>query len=661
MLGAQTLYVSTQGRDGWSGRLPAPNAQGSDGPLRSLEAARDAVRTLKKNASGGPITVLLRKGEYHLTQPFVLTPEDSGAPARPIVYAAYPGEHPVLCGGRVIEGWKKGAKNIWTAEIADVKEGRWYFRQLFANGARATRARTPNYGFYRTDGAPAGRGGLPGVKFRGSDIREEWAGLGDVELVGLSQWQQIRVPIGGVDEQTHMVTFGAGRSPLVERDSRYFIENALDLLDEGNEWYLDRKTGILSYFPVTGENPSQEEIVAPVLYQLVRLEGQPEQGKFIRNVTFRGLRFCHTDWNLGPNGYRDSQNAVGIGAVFEGVGAEDCSIEDCVFTHHGDFAIWFGRGSQRDRVVGNEIFDMGGGGVKIGDTVQRQNEAEQSMGNVVTDNHIHDLGAVYTTAPGVWVGQSGNNTISHNHIHDLYQNAIAVGWTWGYGANQSKGNHIDYNDLHDLGKEMTSDLGAIYTLGMQPGTTIRNNLIHDVSGFTYGGWGIYPDEGSSEMLIENNIVYRCSDSNFHQHYGRDNIVRNNIFAFGGKYELMRTRIEQTMAFTFENNIVYFDHGRLLGDNWADGRFRMSRNLYWDSRGGEILFGDRTFDEWKAAGQDAGSIVADPLFVDPANFNFNLRPGSPALKLGFKQIDMSTVGPRRRASASPGPRTVSAKK
>jgi parallel beta-helix repeat protein len=150
---------------------------------------------------------------------------------------------------------------------------------------------------------------------------------------------------------------------------------------------------------------------------------------------------------------------------------------------------------------------------------------------------------------------------------------------------------------------MMSDMGAIYTLGMQLGTTIRNNVIHDVWSFTYGGWGIYPDEGSTGEVIENNIVYRTKSAGFHQHYGRENVVRNNIFAFGSEYQVMRTRAEPHLSFTFEGNIVYFDSGGLLGSNWSGDGVRMEKNLYWDARGGPASFGGKTLAEWRAQGRD----------------------------------------------------------
>jgi parallel beta-helix repeat protein len=633
-----TLYVSTEGRADWSGRIAAPNAQCTDGPLPTLAAARDTIRSLRSMGVREAVTVLVRGGTYYLAEPFVLAPEDSGTPKEPIVYAAYPGERPIISGGRKIAGWRKGQGPLWVADTP------WHFRQLFISGRRAQRARTPNFGFFRIDG-PSSQDKPFKLTFRGNDVRKSWEG-GEVEVIALLAWAEIRMPIVSVDEAAHIaVLTGDPRPSNKEIDARYFIENAADALDAAGEWYLDRNAGMLSYRPLAGEDMSKEEAIAPALTQLVRLEGNPAQGQFVRHVSFRELGFRHSDWTMVPQGYADTQAAIRAATAFEAIGAEDCAVERCVFTQHGGYAVWFGRAAKRNRIVGNEIFDMGAGGIKVGEETQRQNEAEQSFDNVVTDNHIHDLGLVYPAAVGIWVGQSSRNTISHNHIHDLYYTAISVGWTWGYGPNQSKGNAIEYNRLHRVGKDMMSDMGGIYTLGVQPGTVIRNNLIHDISSFTYGGWGIYPDEGSSEMLVENNVVYGCKSAGFHQHYGRENVVRNNIFALNKEYQMMRTRAEPHRSFTFERNVVYFDSGRLLGSNWTGDQFLLDRNLYFDARGGPILFSGRTFAEWQQLGQDKESVIADPLFVNPGSYDFTLRPESPALKLGFQPIDLRNVGPR----------------
>ena len=611
-----------------------------DGPIKTLAEARDAARAQRRSGATGVVTIQVRDGTYFLPETLVLTPEDSNT-----VWEAAPGEHPMISGGRVISGWKKGAGAVWTADATGP-----YFRQLFISGRRAQRARTPNFGFYRMDGVSPQDKPIK-LHYRGRDIKPEWTARGDVEVIALFAWADIRMPIVSVDEAAHVATLASDPRPSNrEADARYYIENAPDALDSPGEWYLDKTTNTVSYWPMAGENIAEERVIAAGLDLLVRLEGKPEEGGFVRNVTFRGLKFAHAGWSMGPKGYADTQAASPAPAAIEAVGAVDCKIEKCTIAHSGGYAVWFGRGSKRNQVLASELFDLGAGGVKLGEPQQRPNDAEQNYENVVADNHMHDLGLVYAPAVGIWALQSGRNQIVHNHVHDLFYTAISVGWTWGYGPNQSKGNLIADNHLHSIGKDMLSDMGGIYTLGVQPGTVIRNNLIHDISSFTYGGWGIYPDEGSTEMLIANNIVYNSKSSGFHQHYGRENIVRNNIWAFNRENQLMRTRVEPHVSFTFERNIVYFNQGRLLGSNWTGDQFRMRGNLYFDTRGPNIRFAGKSFDEWKAGGQDQDSRIADPLFVNAGNFDFRLRPESPALKMGFQQIDMSTVGPRVPAGA-----------
>jgi len=207
-----------------------------------------------------------------------------------------------------------------------------------------------------------------------------------------------------------------------------------------------------------------------------------------------------------------------------------------------------------------------------------------------------------------------------------------------------------------------SDLGGIYTIGRSGaplGIVIRNNVVHDIVSRGYGGWGIYFDDGTTGVDAENNIVYRCKSAGFHMHYGNEknqheNIVRNNIFALSGEAEIQRSSDQTELQFIFEDNIVYWKEGALFTGNWEKLGYRFGSNIYWDERfaGADpdrtIRFGPWTLSEWHQRGQDMNSIVADPLFVNPANGDFTLKPDSPALKLGFSSIDVSNVGPRQRS-------------
>jgi parallel beta-helix repeat protein len=363
-------------------------------------------------------------------------------------------------------------------------------------------------------------------------------------------------------------------------------------------------------------------------------------------VTLRGLTFAYADWSLPAKGYVDMQAAYDIPPAVELRRARNCRIEKNTFTHLGQYALQVWKGSHDNQVLGNEMTDLGAGGVKVGGSYIPENQDSATSGTVVSDNYIHNIGIVYPAAVGVWIGQSNGNTVAHNEISDTYYTAISLGWTWGYGPTAAHDNHIEFNNLYNIGRGLLSDMGCIYSLGVQPGSVERNNLCHDVSRFAYGGWGIYTDEGSSQILIENNVVYRTEDGGFHQHYGRENILRNNIFALGEKAQLQRTRQENHLSFTFEHNIVYWTEGKLLNGKWTDDQFHMDFNLYWQAAGQPFQFGRESLAEWQKRGQDVHSLVADPLFTDPEHGDFTLKPGSTAAKIGFQAIDLSQVGRRK---------------
>lgn len=612
-----------------------------DGPIKSLREARDAARAQRRSGKAGPITISIRAGRYFLPETLTLGPEDSDT-----IWEAPHGEHPIISGGRLISGWTKNdAGSAWTAHAPGP-----YFRQLFVNGRRAARARSPKYGFFRIDGeSPQNRPFL--LRYSGNDIKEEWANQDDVEVVAYLAWSDFRMPIVKVDADAHLATLGSSLDPSArETDARYFVENAPDALNMPGEWHLDRETQEVAYIPFPNENIEQAEVIAPALERLISLEGSPDPGQLVRNIVFRGLTFAHAEWSMDPKGYVDGQAGQRAPYAIQAAGTANLCVEKCTFAHSGGYGLFLGRGSKNNQVLASHFYDLGGGGIRIGEGSPSPGEAGQNYGNLIADNEIHDLGLVYTSAAGIWVLQSSRNQIVHNHIHDLYYTAISVGWTWGYDPNQCNHNIVAFNHLHSIGKDMLSDMGGIYTLGVQNGTIIRNNLIHDISSFTYGGWGIYPDEGSSFLLIEDNIVYNCKSAGFHQHYGRENMVRNNVFAFNREFQLMRTRAEPHISFTMERNIVYFDQGGLLGSDWAGKGFILRNNIYFDRRGPDISFDGKSFTDWKALDHDRGSIISDPLFVNSGNFDFRLQPKSPAIEKGFHQIDMTNVGPRFRAGA-----------
>ena len=392
--------------------------------------------------------------------------------------------------------------------------------------------------------------------------------------------------------------------------------------------------------------------MAPRLPVLVRLAGDPESRRWVSHIILRGLVLAHTNWTLPPAGYSFPQAEAAMPAALEAVGARHCAVEGCAIEHVNGYAIEWGAACKANRVCGCDLTDLGAGGIKIGETRRHDEDELVASHNVVEETRIVRGGRLHPAGIGVWIGHSHSNRVEHNEIGDLYYTGVSVGWSWGYGPSNAHHNRIGWNHIHTIGQRVLSDMGGIYTLGLSPGSVLHNNRIHDIDSFGYGSWGIYFDEGTTGMCAESNIVYRARTGGFHQHYGRENTVRNNVFALAREGQIIRSRAEEHLSFTFERNIVYWREGPLLGSNWSGSNYKLDRNLYWNPETSEFTFGEKTLAQWRESGQDEHSLVADPLFVDPQGDDFRLRPDSPALLLGFQPFDLAEAGPRRDFPALP---------
>lgn len=649
------FYIAPDGNDAWSGVLAEPNGDGTNGPLATLEAAQEKVRALKSSgAAWSGADVILRGGTYRLTQALEFTPVDSGTKNNPVTYKTHEGEQAIISGGLPITGWKQNGE-LWQVNWYELAGTEQPIEALWVDGEYRHVARTPNEGFLHTAGrAPAGKNPQTGeevdrskiaFKFHEGDI-QQWPDVDDATVVVFLSWDTLFGKIASVDLENNIVEFKQGANWAFENwgaNQRYFVENYREALDAPGEWHLDRSSGILSYYPRSGETMAATEIVAPRAEQLVLLQGDLDNAAFVEHINFEGLSFRHTRYPIPADGLKDYQAAFPVHGAVHAKGARHCRITNCEITQIGNYALWLGAGCQHNEVVHNEFHHLGAGGVRIGEGGDPKNDAGVAGWNVIDNNWIHDSGLIFPAAVGVWIARSSNNTVTHNEISDLYYTGVSVGWSWGYQPSSANHNKIEYNHIHHLGKGLLSDMGGIYTLGIAPGTTLRYNRIHDVYSYYYGGWGIYPDEGSSELLIENNIAYNTKTGGFHQHYGRENQVRNNIFAFALEGQVQRSREEEHTSFFFNHNIVYFDNGNLFSSTWKNDNFVLDYNLYWDATSPEINFPGGDLEQWRARGHDVHSIIADPMFVDPYNYDFTLQPDSPALDLGFEPIDESEIG------------------
>lgn len=661
------FFIAPQGNDQWSGRLLERNADGSDGPFASFSRAQQAVRQLKaaQPERERPIVVSIRGGTYWLDAPLAFAAEDSGTEQAPVVYQAHGDERPVFSGGRPITGWQTDEPGRWSVELAEVKDGSWNFSQLFVGDQRRFRPQLPKQGYYKIakegDATPeAGGKGFNRFGFSAGQLDPNWANLSDVEVMPFHSWTASRLPIASIDAAAQTVTVighttGTSSWAAFRQGHRYLAVNVREALSEPGEWYLDRPSGRLTYLPKPGEDPQQTVVIAPRLQYLVLLAGDLAQRRWVQHIHLRGLTFAHSNWATPPQGQAFPQAEVNLGAAVAAMATRHVLLENCAVRHTGEYALAFGPGCQHNRVEGCELFDLGAGGVKIGnalpsewgDTLAPPADDEALVSHQTIRNcRIAHGGRLHPAAIGVWIGHSPYNVVEHNDVYDFYYSAFSVGWVWGYGSSRAHHNRIGFNHAHHIGQGVLSDMGCIYTLGISPGTVIHDNHFHDVISFDYGGWGLYTDEGSTGVVMKNNLVYRCSRGSFHQHYGKENRIENNILAFGGEHQIQRTRTEEHVSFFFERNIVYWDNNSpLLGSNWRDNNFRMDHNLYFHAGDKPVTFpGGLTLEQWQQQrGQDQHSRVADPGFVDPQNDDFRLKPDSPALQLGFQPFDPSKAG------------------
>ncbi|MCL4202531.1 MAG: right-handed parallel beta-helix repeat-containing protein [Pirellulaceae bacterium] len=645
--GGRVLYVDPGGDDAWSGTLAAPNTGRTDGPVATVVQAQQIARGVNAEGITAPIIVLLREGTYWQNRPLVFTPEDSGTEACPVAYAAYPGERPVVSGGLPISGWKQDG-HLWRTNVPPACTGAvGRFNQLFVNGQRRTRARTPNRGeFFRTDG-PTVAGGNRSFYFHDDDLRE-WNRLQDAIVVVYHSWETSIHHIRSVDTESRSVLL---REPAPwpmgrwQRQQRYFVENVFEALDEPGEWYLDPGAGTLYYYPLPGETPETVDAVAPVVTStLVEIHGDPAKEQYVEHLHFRGIAFRHSNSNL----FRlrnPGQGEIYQPGLIHAQGLRHASIVDCEIAHTGAHGIWLASGCTDNLVQRCHLRDLGGGGVYLGGGWGIHDQFPAGS-NTVDNNLIHDGSHMFRGAHGVWIGRSSHNTVTHNEISNFDYTGISCGWSWGFQPSSANHNILDFNYIHHLGNgDGLGDMGAIYTLGVSPGTTVRHNHIHDVYNYAHvsHGSGIYPDEGSTGILIENNVVYRVRNSPLFMHYGMECIVRNNVLALGDAGQLRRSREDVRCHYIAERNIVYGGaNTRMLDGPWKNGDWQIGRNVYW-STGGEPTFAGMDFTAWQEHGKDQGSIVADPRFVDPERYDFRLQPDSPALRLGFQPIDVEQSG------------------
>lgn len=570
------IHVSPNGDDTGTGSAEAPVA--------SLSRAVELVRQKRQRLGGKPdIRVALRAGVYRLREPIVLGLAECPGPGKLIFSPDGPGPV-VISGGRSITGWRE-SEGRWTAQIDFAAGERSGFRELFVNGRRATRARTPNEGFRRVD--RSGEDRRTSLFIDSKDAALFSGDLSRAEFVYFHDWSTSRVKIAGFDPQTLEVRFSQVVGCSAPHYAicnwphpRYYLENGRDMLDAPGEWFLDEDAGVLHYIPMPGETLGEIEATVPEQTALLVVSGDPATGQPVSNLVVEGITFAHCRWDLPEAGYASGQATAYEPRVPERPGrellpaavtldyAEKCFFRNCRFTQLGASGLWLRRQVRDCSVEGCEFTDISGNGVNIGETVTRPIAQAGSawsspfgnacsFGNRVADCRVIDCGKQFYEAVGIWIGLSAGNIIEHNEVAYLPYTGISVGWSWNDSLTGCRDNRVIANHIHHC-MLVLHDGGGIYTLGRQPGSVLESNLIHDIPPNEDGAEsnGIFMDEGSSDITVARQTIYRTGRSPIRFHRALEVTLRaNRLITLPGVPPFRYNRTDPATLVFEENEVI----------------------------------------------------------------------------------------------------------
>jgi hypothetical protein len=482
------------------------------------------------------ILVYLRGGLYPLTATEVFSAADSGLNGFHVIYAAYPGEKPVVSGGQRITGWTNIGGGLYRAPVGTLR-----FRQLYVNGNRGIRARTPDEGqYYQLRSWDIGGRRLEVASAETAD----WQRLNQVEMVVLGRGgNQSNLRILYVSPSSGTGAWVTPRDPEGTRLFQqvyppkdplrpYYFENALEFLDSPGEWYLNTNANEVYYRPRSGEDMATADSVVPALERLVSITGTLSAP--VHHLQFRGLTFEHATWLLPDSeGYVGDQASV----VFTerlpddeissypghrlpaGVHVESANFirfERNTFRQMGASALNFYKAVNDSVVIGNVITDVSGSGISI-DLNLEGNPGDPRVlcrRNLISNNYIAGTGRDWYQTVGIMTGYNDSTTIEHNELLDMPYSGISVGWGWDYVDNAMRDNVVRYNNVQDVNK-LLSDGAGIYTLSKQNGGLVMENYVHDiVRSSVHGGFnisGIYLDEGSGDITVRDNVLVNTAD------------------------------------------------------------------------------------------------------------------------------------------------------
>ncbi len=662
-----TIYVSSAGSDDASGLTRERHER--DGPLATLEAARNWIREKRKRTSDIPIRVCVEPGRYERHATFELTAADGGTVAAPATYAACDGLVSLVGGHELHDFRPVSEPSLLATMTVDARAhvvstdlrasgitdfGSFYpaggaqkirssRAELFFDDQRMPIAHWPNEGWARITKVPAG---AAGGRFLFDDERlSRWIGARDAWVYGFWTWDwaDSYAKVLAIDPVRREIAVPPSQIAYgLQPDRRFEILNLVSELDEPGEWYLDRESGRLFFWP-PGPLPPARIVFSMLSSPLVRLNGA--SNVVLDGFTFEGSR------GAGVEIVGGAHNRI-LHGVFRNLGTYAVGIGERSEEHASGLyqdTLWNRNGGSDNGVDGCTIHDTGEGGVILGGGDRKTLVA---AGNFVTNCDISRYSQwVSTLRPAIEVDGVGNR-VAHNRIYDGPQMAI-----WLRGNDHL----VEANEIHHVCRQ-TADSGAIYGGRdfSERGWIIRANYIHDLAPVAgSNGYrhvvGVYLDDGLGGETISGNL-FADADKCILIHGGGDNRVTDNTFIrcspavtvsradLTNDATVLMKRLTAIAAERPPYATRYPDSARHAYPNGAYRDNVITRNA---ATAGSWLVSDAN----EAVQLSSNVADAELEQVDGA---FRFKPGSTAARLGLKVLAVDAVGPSTKERPRPPP-------
>ena len=561
-----------------------------------------------------------------------------------------------ISGGVPITGWTSVGNNTFKATVSQPN----FVNQLFVNNRRVVRARLPtNYSEYLQFAAPLSDPNSARYGFQYADGQfDSWV-LDDAMVVVYHSWTTSHHYIDRLIPSNRTILFtNPSGAPIgtytTQGQRRFHVENMCSSLIANSFCFVNTSKTV--YLMTDGSyDPNQVQIITPVSEFVVSIVGE-SINQTVDDIIIDNVAIQHSAWNIERTQQADYQAAAFLtSAPLYIVNATSIVISDVEISHTGSYGIWIQDGTTNINVLNSLVTDTGAGGIRIG---QMQSPVIFPTNSInIISNEISYGGNVFPSGVGLITHRANDVTIADNSIHHQRYTGVSIGWEWGYSTSYTSNIFVQGNYIYNTGEHILCDQGGIYTLGLQPGTVIHGNVIKNVFSYAAYMWGVYLDEGSTGIVVSNNIVYNIGWAGLFQHYGANNTIINNVFARtslidppqsgdpipDGDLRIMLT--ENHLSWLFTRNIVYDiyqgSNHSLFKSDAPNVTVEFNNNVYFNPLNTTLLFGieQTSFEQWQKTGQDNNSVIADPLFIGDVNQCdfFTVQEESPAAKLGFSNI------------------------